>query len=84
IRYRFIVRVYRMPNERTQLQIRTLGQVYTNRHWVYKEIKRKVADEVFSATEERLGALSTQPVDAAPVPTGEASPATPEAVVPTP
>jgi len=84
VRYRFIVRVYRMPNEQTQLQIRTLGQAYVNRHWVFKEIKRKVADEVFSATEERLGVSSGQPVDAAPVPTGEAAPAAPEAVVPTP
>lgn len=72
IRYRFIVRVFRMPDAQTQLQIRTLGQVYTNRHWVYKEIKRKVADEVFSATEERLGVVSSQPADSVPVPTGEA------------
>jgi len=75
IRYRFIVRVYRMPDARTQLQIRTLGQVYTNRHWVYKEIKRKVADEVFSATEERLGLTRTEPAaaGASPVATGEAA-----------
>lgn len=70
VRYRFIVRVYRMPDAQTQLQIRTLGQAYTNRHWVYKEIKRKVADEVFSATEERLGVNRGQ--TQAPLPTGEA------------
>jgi len=82
IRYRFIVRVFRMPNAQTQLQIRTLGQIYTNRHWVYKEIKRKVADEVFIATEERLGDLNAKPVSQSPVPTGEDAAVAPQDAAP--
>jgi len=83
IRYRFIVRVFRMQDGQTQLQIRTLGQVYTNRHWVYREIKRKVADEVFAATEERLGDMDTQG-EAAPLATAEDAPVqeSPEAPAP--
>ncbi|MDQ7012232.1 MAG: hypothetical protein Q9M29_10445, partial [Mariprofundaceae bacterium] len=37
IRHRFIVRVLRLKTEageKTQLQIRTLGQIFVNRHWV--------------------------------------------------
>jgi len=69
VRYRFIVRVLRMQDGKTQLQIRTLGQQFMNRNWSYKEIKRKVANELFTATEERLGMLAEQaastPVDTA-------------------
>jgi len=54
-RYRFIVRVFRMKDGKTQLQIRTLGQQFSNRHWVNKRLKRKVAGELFSAVEERIG-----------------------------
>ena len=77
VRYRFIVRVYRMPNDQTQVQIRTLGQVYTSNHWVYKQIQRKVANEVFSATEERLGSLAAQEPESAVV----ATPTAPEDAV---
>jgi len=56
-RYRFVVRVLRMKDGGTQLQIRTLGQQFTNRHWMDKPIKRKVANELFSAVEERLAQL---------------------------
>lgn len=57
LRYRFVVRVLRQKSEQgelTRLEIRTIGQVFTNRQWVNRPIKRKVADELFSATEERL------------------------------
>lgn len=54
-RYRFILRVFRMKDGKTQLQVRTLAQEYINHHWVFKELKRKVANEVFSAVAERLG-----------------------------
>ena len=53
-RYRFIVRVFRTKDGKTQLQIRTLGQQFISRHWVNKPIKRKVAKELFAAVEERL------------------------------
>ena len=66
-RYRFIVRVFRVNAAKTQLQIRTLGQQFINRHWVFKQIKRKVANELFSATEERMGMMPAgQPETAAP------------------
>ncbi|OIO70544.1 MAG: hypothetical protein COW19_07060 [Zetaproteobacteria bacterium CG12_big_fil_rev_8_21_14_0_65_55_1124] len=79
-RYRFIVRIFRMQDGKTQLQIRTLGQVYTNNHWVFKEIKRKVANELFSATEERLGMLEAQSVQE-PETSGATAPA-PDATIP--
>ncbi|MDQ6987004.1 MAG: outer membrane protein assembly factor BamC [Mariprofundaceae bacterium] len=53
-RYRFIVRVFRTPDGKSELQVRTLGQKYENRHWVHAAIKRKVVNELFSAVEERL------------------------------
>jgi len=56
-RYRYIVRVFRQGGKRTQLQIRTLGQVFINHHWVNKPIKRKVANELFGAVEEQLARL---------------------------
>jgi len=55
-RHRFIVRVFRMKDGKTQLQIRTLAQQFIQRHWVNKRLKRKVANELFSAVEERIGA----------------------------
>ena len=57
LRYRFVVRVLRQKSdesELTRLEIRTIGQAFVNRQWVNRPIKRKVADELFSATEERL------------------------------
>lgn len=57
IRHRFVVRVLRLKTEhgeKSQMQIRTLGQIFTNRHWVNRPVKRKVADELFVATEEQL------------------------------
>jgi len=78
-RYRFIVRVFRVDTGKTQLQIRTLGQQFINRHWVFKEIKRKVSSELFDATEERLGTQAQQPAAALAVP-----PAAEGAAVPAP
>ncbi len=66
-RYRFIVRVFRTSDNKTQLQIRTLGQQFINRHWVNKPIKRKVSLELFSAVEERIGTR----VSSAPSSTGK-------------
>lgn len=54
-RHRFIVRVFRMKDGKTQLQIRTLAQQFIRRHWVNKILKRKVANELFVAVEERVG-----------------------------
>jgi len=74
-RHRFIVRIFRMKDNKTQLQIRTLAQQLISRQWVFKGLKRKVADELFIATEERLGML------AEPAPTSDdgAKPKTAEA-----
>ncbi len=55
-RHRFIVRVFRMGDGKTLLQIRTLAQQFIGRHWVNRILKRKVAKELFSAVEERIGA----------------------------
>ncbi|RMH60666.1 MAG: outer membrane protein assembly factor BamC [Zetaproteobacteria bacterium] len=58
IRYRFIVRVYRVALDKggtaTQLEVRVLGQVFQNSHWVNQPLKRKVADELFQLVEELL------------------------------
>jgi len=57
VRYRFVVRVLRQKSEETEvtrLEIRTVGQAFVNRHWVNRPMKRKVADELFAAVEERL------------------------------
>jgi len=54
-RHRFIVRVFRMKGGKTELQIRTLAQQFMRRHWVNKILKRKVANELFIAVEERVG-----------------------------
>ncbi|GMQ99439.1 MAG: hypothetical protein BMS9Abin18_0257 [Zetaproteobacteria bacterium] len=54
-RHRFIVRVFRMKDGKTELQIRTLAQQFMQRHWVNKMLKRKAANELFIAVEERIG-----------------------------
>lgn len=65
-RHRFVVRVFRMQDGKTQLQIRTLAQQFLNRHWVNKILKRKVANELFSAVEERIGSPVSGNKDARP------------------
>jgi len=57
IRYRYVVRVLRetlQDKEVTRLEIRTLGQVFQNRHWINKKIRRKYANNLFSRVEEGL------------------------------
>lgn len=63
-RHRFVVRVLRLKAEggdRARLEIRTLGQVYKNRHWINKPIKRKVDNELFAAVEEQLARRAPTP-----------------------
>ncbi|RMH50440.1 MAG: hypothetical protein D6682_06875 [Zetaproteobacteria bacterium] len=58
-RYRFVVRVLRQQVEgkaQARLEVRTLAQIFTNRHWVNRPMRRKVSNELFSAVEERLAA----------------------------
>jgi len=63
LRYRFVVRVLRQMVkaeaeaegvQQTRLEIRTIGQVYVNRHWVNRALQRKASAELFSAVDERL------------------------------
>ena len=72
-RYRFIVRVLRTKSGGTLLEIRTLGQQYINRHWVNKPIKRKVANELFAAIEERLPPLPASNTAGARLPAAKPS-----------
>lgn len=57
VRYRFVVRVLRQSIDgvaKTRLEVRTIAQAFKNRHWVNTPLKRKVSEELFSSTEERL------------------------------
>jgi len=81
-RYRYVVRIFR-AGQQSQLEIRTLGQRFVNKHWVNTPLKIKLANELFTAVEEQLtrrktpktvpvqaesgGAISGQP-DSATVP----------------
>ncbi|RME84060.1 MAG: outer membrane protein assembly factor BamC, partial [Zetaproteobacteria bacterium] len=42
-RYRYVVRVMRVPEKANEsvLEVRTLGQVYVNKHWVNRPLKRR-------------------------------------------
>jgi len=53
-RYRYVVRVFDEGEAQTRLEIRTLGQAFINRHWVNKQLKRDVSEELFDATEGQL------------------------------
>ncbi len=62
MRYRFVVRVLRQQvgdAQQSRLEVRTLGQVFSNRHWVNKPFKRKLSNELFSAVEERISSQSS-------------------------
>lgn len=65
-RYRFVVRVLRQGQaeagaaEKARLEIRTISQVFVNRHWVNRKLPRDHAAELFSAVEERLGVSVSQ------------------------
>lgn len=65
-RYRYVVRVLRTDSGKTQLEIRTLGQQYTNHHWVNRPLKKKVSNDLFSAVEERLGQVAKPATPSAP------------------
>ncbi len=67
-RYRFVVRVLRLQEGKaTRLDVHSLGQIYTNNHWVNKPLKRKLSEEVFSAVEEQLTRQSAvEPAVSAP------------------
>jgi len=83
VRYRYVARVMRatvagQAQSQTQLEIRTIGQVYDGHNWVNAQLKQKVADDLFSAFEEQLA--RTQAPKAAPA--GEAVPAAPAPVAP--
>ena len=57
VRHRFVVRVLRQEIDgkpHSRLEIRTLSQVFQSRHWMNKQLKRKVSNELFSAIEERI------------------------------
>lgn len=57
VRYRFVTRVLRETVEgveKTRLEVRTLGQVFNNGHWINKKLTRQRANELFSRVEELL------------------------------
>jgi uncharacterized lipoprotein len=72
-RYRFVVRVLRLTapaGVKTQLEIRMLGQVFENHHWVNKQVKYKASNDLFSAVADQLArreaaAQSTAPATSA-------------------
>jgi hypothetical protein len=68
-RYRYIVRIFRMQDGKTLMQVRTLGQQYSNNHWAFKPLKQKVVNELFSAVDERLAASQGKPETSPVVPT---------------
>jgi len=56
-RHRFVVRVFRLTGtqkEKTRLEVRTLLQVFANKHWVSKPMNQKYTKEFFAAVEEQL------------------------------
>jgi len=80
-RYRFVVRVLRLNTPagvKTQLEIRTLGQVFSNHHWINKPVKYKASNDLFSAVGEQLA----QRVQAAAAAGATPATATPAAAAP--
>lgn len=64
VRHRFIVRVLRLKESgKTQLEIRTLGQAFINRHWVNRPIQRKASEELFSSVEEQLARRNPKKIE---------------------
>ncbi|RME40883.1 MAG: hypothetical protein D6794_01475 [Deltaproteobacteria bacterium] len=75
-KHRFIVRVYRMKSDagpRSKLEIRVLGQVYDNGHWVNKPFRQDVSKELFASVEEQLARLKPQMKQHAPATKPEAA-----------
>ena len=63
IRYRLIVRVFRMKEgsrHQSRLEIRVLSQAYQNNHWVNKRTLAKRNQDLFSAVEEQIGRIRPQ------------------------
>jgi len=71
VRYRYVVRVLRVSDANTQLEIRTLGQQFVNHHWSSVAMKKKVANELFSGVEEQLARLKQPTVKPATTSSGE-------------
>lgn len=68
VRYRYVVRVMRAMvagQAQSQLEIRTIGQVYDGHNWVNAQLKQKVADDLFSAFEEQLASAQARAPHAA-------------------
>ncbi|TLS77355.1 hypothetical protein FE236_04270 [Mariprofundus erugo] len=79
VRYRYVVRVMRAMVEghaQSQLEIRTIGQVYDGHNWVNAQLKQKVADDLFSAFEEQLASAQARAPQPAPA-ANTVAPATP-------
>jgi hypothetical protein len=56
-RHRFIVYIYRTGRKSggiTGMEVRVLGQIFHNRHWINSPIKRKLSEELFTAVDEQL------------------------------
>jgi len=83
-RHRFIARVFRLPKDKSELQIRTLGQVFMNRHWLNKQPAAKVANELFTSFSEQIARIKKQraPVVSPLTPAPSASAAAPNALLP--
>ncbi len=57
VRYRYVTRVLREKSKeavKTRLEIRTIAQVFNNRHWINKKLTRKRSNELFSRIDELL------------------------------
>ncbi len=62
-KHRFVVRVFRLKvggQPKSKLEIRVLGQVYDNGHWVNKSFKQDVSKELFAAVEEQLARMQPE------------------------
>jgi len=69
-KHRFVVRVFRLKTDglpKSKLEIRVLGQVYDNGHWVNKPFKQDVSKELFDAVEEQLARIQSAMPPSAPI-----------------
>ncbi len=60
VRYRYIVRVFRVDETRSRLEVRVLNQQYLNRHWVNKPAHSKYIPELFAAVDKQPGLVRSQ------------------------
>jgi len=59
-RHRFVVRVFRIKTEgsaKSRLEVRTLLQVFSNRHWMNSTMKRQESEAFFTTVEEQLSRI---------------------------